>query len=119
VNNLDEKSTNEFKLESRRLPADEHTARVDEFQFEMASGRIERAHSIIDDDELIGPRLVQQYDPSLFLDTIEQSLESVVNRVMQTGENIHIARRSAESHEPWRHRAVRKRVTNRTPSSSR
>lgn len=64
IENLQENTAYTFKFDNRLSPSmDNQNNVVQEFQFQTAS--------------------VKQYDPSLFLEKVEQSLENVVNNVMR------------------------------------
>lgn len=86
VTNLRENTAYTFRFDSRLKPSATNQDNViQEFQFQTASGQKETDPDQKNDFVVI---LVKQYDPSLFLEKVEQSLENVVSNVMRTGKSL-------------------------------
>lgn len=93
IKNLPENTAYTFKIHNETTPStDEQNNIVQEFNFETASGRgdFHRRLTLL---SLIV--LVKLYDPSIFLEKVQENLENVVDSVMKAGETGDIASASA------------------------
>ena len=84
VKDLQSNTAYRFKIDNRLSSSnDDQSNIIQEFKFETASGKIQQ--NITKNIERFSSISVKQYDPSLFLEKIQRSLENVVNNVMKVG----------------------------------